>query len=76
MKQNRAQDTADRLKIVLAQDRMQAGKEMMEMLRSDLRHLLADYFDLDADSVTVQLTPKEDGVYAIHVTAKAIRVVR
>ena len=76
MKENKALDTAARLKQVLAQDRMLAGKEMMEMLRSDTRHLLGDYFDIDPDSVHVHLEPKEDGAYVVHIAAKAIRVVR
>ena len=55
---------------------MLASKEMMEMLRSDMRHLLGDYFDIDPDSVHVHLEPKEDGAYVVHVAAKAIRIVR
>ena len=76
MKDHGAQDTAARLRQVLARDRMQAGTEMMAMLRSDMRHLLGDYFDLDADSVMVHLEPKEDGSYQVHIVAKAIRIVR
>lgn len=76
MKESKAQDTALRLRQVLAQDRMLASKEMMEMLRSDMRHLLGDYFDIDPDSVHVHLEPKEDGAYVVHVAAKAIRIVR
>ena len=75
MKDRGAQDTAARLKRVLARDRMQAGNEMMAMLRSDMRHLLADYFDIDPDSVTVRLEPQDDGAYRVHIAAKAIRIV-
>lgn len=76
MKDKRAAETATKLRQVLVQDRMQAGKEMMEMLRSDMRHLLGDYFDIDADSVSVHLEPKEDGAYVVRVSARAIRIVR
>ena len=74
MKGTRAAKEQARLMRVLVQDRMGASDETVSMLRSDLRHLLEDYFDLDADSLKVVLDPREDGAYLLRVVAKAVRI--
>lgn len=63
-----------RLKRVLMQDRMNTSQETLAMLRSDMAHLLTDYFDLDESSLRVTLDAREDGGYLVRVAAKAIRI--
>lgn len=74
MKESRAARERARLVRVLVQDRMGTSDETLSMLRSDLLHLLEDYFDLDADSLKVGLDAKEDGAYRLRVVAKAVRI--
>lgn len=63
-----------RLMRVLQQDRLHMSTENMAMLRSDVAHLLEDYFDLDTDSMQVNLEAREDGAYILRIAAKAVRI--
>jgi len=74
MRDGRAAKEQARLMRVLVQDRMGASDETVAMLRSDLVHLLEDYFDLDADSLKVALDAREDGGYFLRIVAKAVRI--
>ena len=74
MKDSRAAKEQARLMRVLVQDRMGTSDETISMLRSDLMHLLEDYFDLEADSLKVALDAREDGAYLLRVVAKAVRI--
>lgn len=64
----------ERLMRVLQQDRLNTSADTLAMLRSDLAHLLGDYFDLDAESLAVTLDAREDGLYLLRVNAKAVRI--
>ena len=74
MKECHAAKEQARLLKVLVQDRMGTSDDTLSMLRSDLTHLLEDYFDLDADSLKVALDAREDGAYLLRVAAKAVRI--
>ena len=64
----------ERLQRVLQQDRMNTSAETIAMLRSDVAHLLQDYFDLDTDTLQVNLDAREDGAYAVRIVARAVRI--
>ena len=74
MRERRVAKEQARLVSVLVKDRMGATPDVVSMLRSDARHLLADYFDLDEGSLKVTLDAKEDGAYVVHIAAKAVRI--
>ena len=74
MKDKRARQEEERLVGVLMKDRLSASGETLAMLRSDLMHLLEDYFDLDADSLHVSLDAREEGGYLVRIAAKAVRM--
>ena len=74
MKDRRARQEEERLVGVLMKDRLSASGETLAMLRSDLAHLLEDYFDLDADSLKVTLDARDDGGYLLRIAAKAMRM--
>ena len=74
MRKNR--EIKDRLQRVLLQDRMAGKCNMLPMLKSDLEGLLADYFDLDKESLCVTVSADEDGSYRIVMRARAVRMYR
>ena len=74
MKDRRARQEEERLVGVLMKDRLATSGETLAMLRSDLAHLLEDYFELDPDSLRVSLDAREDGGYSLRITAKATRM--
>ena len=49
---------------------------MLPMLKSDLEGLLADYFDLDKESLRLEVSADEDGSYRIVIRARAVRMYR
>lgn len=74
MRKNR--EIKDRLQRVLLQDRMAGKCNMLPMLKSDLEGLLADYFDLDKESLRLEVSADEDGSYRIVMRARAVRMYR
>ncbi|MBQ9145052.1 MAG: cell division topological specificity factor MinE [Clostridia bacterium] len=74
MRKNR--EMKDRLQRVLLQDRMAGKCNMLPMLKSDLEGLLADYFDLDKESLRLEVSADEDGSYRIVMRARAVRMYR
>jgi septum formation topological specificity factor MinE len=74
MRERSASKEQARLISVLVRDRLGTSQETVSMLRSDVAHLLEDYFDLDKDSLKVALDAKEDGVYIVRIIAKAVRI--
>jgi len=52
----------NRLQLVLFQDRMNTSPQMLEMLKSDLIAVLANYVDIDEDGLNIKIsTPDGDG---------------
>ena len=67
-----------RLKRVILADNLRIPNGMSEMLKNDLIALLDGYFDLKSDTVRLDLSVSEDGVYKIEwiATANGIKTFR
>lgn len=60
----------NRLRDMLTKDKLSAG--FMTAFKSDLLHLVRDYFDTDGVDVSVNET--KDGTYLISITATAQKI--
>ena len=49
-----------RLQLVLFQDRMNTSPKMLEMLKSDLIAVLANYVDIDEDELDIKISSPSD----------------
>ncbi|MCL2397497.1 MAG: cell division topological specificity factor MinE [Defluviitaleaceae bacterium] len=60
-KQKSGQIAKSRLQLVLFQDRMNTSPEMIEMLKSDIIKVLANYVDIDEDGLDIKIGSQADG---------------
>ncbi len=67
-----------RLKRVILADNLRIPNGMTDMLKNDLIALLDGYFDLQKESVHLDLSVSEDGAYKIEwkATANALKTFR
>ena len=71
---NKASIATERLKDILIKDKVKATHGFLEVLKSDLRHLLGDYFELDSDVyLELELTDKGDFYVIINTRANRIK---
>jgi len=66
-------DIAKRMREMLTQDKLGIKEGFSSALMNDLNKLLNDYFELDAP-VEVEVELKENGKYAVNISAVADRV--
>ncbi len=66
-------DIAKRMREMLTQDKLGIKEGFSSALMNDVNKLLGDYFELDAP-VEVEVELKENGKYALNITAVADRV--
>lgn len=56
---------ADRLKLIIYQDRIKTNPQTMEMLKQEIMEVISRYMDIDDDDLRVNLSPtaqnNEDG---------------
>ena len=60
-KQKSGKVAKDRLQMVLFQDRMNTSPEMLEMLKSDILKVLANYVEIDEDELDITVGKDGDG---------------
>ena len=70
-----SREIADRMKAILARDKMGIHAGFMSALNGDVSRVFSDYFDL-AEPPVVGVKPDDDGNYEITVAATAVRVKR
>lgn len=46
----------ERLKILLVADRANCSPDIMEMIRTDMVHVISKYIEIDADALDIQIT--------------------
>ena len=64
----------ERIRKVILQDKTGAPEQVLSVLKSDLFELLDGYFEVNPQSVSLEVAVDEHGFYTIAVTAKAFRV--
>jgi len=69
-----------RLKLVLTQDRLNTTPEMLEMMKTDILKVIANYMDFDEKEMDIQIaqnTSGDDGkpVLVANIPVKALRKV-
>ncbi|MCL2702607.1 MAG: cell division topological specificity factor MinE [Defluviitaleaceae bacterium] len=80
-KKKKSKDTAkSRLKLVLTQDRLNCSPEMLEMMKTDILKVIANYMDFDENEMDIQIAQSfagEDGkpVLVANIPVKALRKV-
>ena len=53
----KSKDTAkSRLQLVLTQDRLNCGPEMLEMMKTDILKVIASYMDFDEEEIDIQIS--------------------
>ncbi|MBO4555099.1 MAG: cell division topological specificity factor MinE [Clostridia bacterium] len=62
-----------RLRDMLTKDKLGLSDGFMTAFRSDLTHLVGDYFDL-SEGVKIDVKLQEDGKYVLSITATADRI--
>ena len=60
-KQKSGKVAKNRLQMVLIQDRLNTSPEMIEMLKSDILKVLANYVEIDEDELDIDMGSSEDG---------------
>lgn len=56
-KNKKSKETAkSRLKLVLTQDRLNCGPEMLEMMKTDILKVIANYMDFDENEMDIQIS--------------------
>ena len=71
---NKASIATERLKDILIKDKVKATPGFLDVFKSDLRHLLGDYFELDSDVyLELELTDKGDFYVIINTRANRIK---
>ncbi len=63
----------ERLDNVLNSERQNTPKYLQEVIKSDLFYLLTNYFDLEYDSVSVDITVDENRQYIVNMSCKSDR---
>ena len=80
-KGKKSKDTAkSRLQLVLTQDRLNVSPEMIEMMKTDILKVIANYMDFDENEMDIQISKSmtgEDGkpVLIANIPVKALRKV-
>lgn len=80
-KAKQSKDTAkSRLKLVLTQDRLNCSTEMLEMMKTDILKVIANYMDFDESEMDIQISQsfsREDGkpVLVANIPVKSLRKV-
>lgn len=69
-----SKDELTRLKRVLLCDNIKVPHGVTEVLKSDLYGLLNSYFDINKESVKLEISVDESGIYNISVFAKGTGV--
>lgn len=46
----------ERLKILLVADRANCSPDIMEMIRTDMIHVISKYIEIDAEALDIQIT--------------------
>jgi len=64
----------ERIKKVILQDKTGAPEQVLAVLKSDLYELLDGYFEVNPQSVSLEVEVDEYGFYRIAIGAKAFRV--
>ena len=64
----------ERIKKVILQDKTGAPEQVLSVLKSDLYELLDGYFEVNPQSIALDVSVDERGLYTISVGAKAFRV--
>lgn len=49
-----------RLKLVLVQDRLNCSAQVLEMLKTDILKVIADYMDIDENGMDIQISNNPD----------------
>jgi hypothetical protein len=70
---NEADAAAGRLRKVLLTDKIKAASSLEAVVRSDVFHLLENYFESIPGSVEARLSVDDGGLLDIKITAKAVR---
>jgi len=60
-KQKSGSVAKNRLQLVLIQDRLNTTPEMLEMLKSDILKVLANYMELDEDALDIDMDSTAEG---------------
>jgi cell division topological specificity factor len=60
-KQKSATVAKNRLQLVLIQDRLDTTPEMLEMLKSDILKVLANYMEIDENDLDIDMDSGADG---------------
>lgn len=63
-----------RLRKVILNDTLKIPNGVIEVLRNDLYGVFGSYFDIDAESLKIEITVGEDGIYKLQVTANGTNV--
>ena len=59
-RKNKSKDTAkSRLKLVLTQDRLKCSPEMLEMMKTDILKVIANYMDFDEQEMDIQISQSQ-----------------
>jgi septum formation topological specificity factor MinE len=70
---NEAENAAGRLKRVLLTDKIKAASSLEEVVKSDVFHLLENYFESVPESMDMRLSVDENGLIDIKIAVKAMR---
>jgi cell division topological specificity factor len=49
----------DRLKLVLAHDRVNCSPQLLEMIKADIMKVISNYVDIDEDDSIVEISPAD-----------------
>ena len=77
----KSKDTAkSRLQLVLTQDRLNVSTEVLEMMKTDILKVIANYMDFDESEMEIQISrnvSEDDGkpVLVANIPVKALRKV-
>ncbi|MCL2573637.1 MAG: cell division topological specificity factor MinE [Defluviitaleaceae bacterium] len=61
----------NRLQLVLIQDRMNTTPELLEMLKSDILKVLANYVEIDEDSLDIDINGSEGPALVANIPIKS-----
>ncbi len=63
-----------RLRKVILNDTLKIPNGVIEILKNDLYGVFGSYFDIDGESLKIEITVGEDGIYKLQVTANGTNV--
>ena len=71
---NLAKHESERLRQILVKDKLKNPERFSEILKKETQHFLANYFEIEPDSLSVQVSFGNDGYYDLCIATKAKRI--